>query len=95
MLGELKLLSDELCHEATQTQQSVDGMTSIRRLLTRMSELLTLDTCAITSYEFKRSELPYALELLLTKSPSQAKIAVEKKRAAETGEEMKRAEDQD
>jgi hypothetical protein len=35
------------------------------------------------------------LELLLTKSPSQAKVLLEKKRAKDSGEEMKRAEEID
>ena len=95
MLGELTQLSQELCAEATQTQDSSDALANIRRLLTRVAELLTLDECRITSYEFKQSNLLLAFELLLTKSPSQAKIQLEKRRAKESGEEMKRAEEID
>lgn len=42
----------------------------MRRILARVGELLTLEDCAITCYEFKQSHLLWALELLLTKSPS-------------------------
>ena len=61
--------------------------------MTRVTELLTLEHCAITSYEFKQSNLLLALELLLTKSPSQAKVMLETKKAEEGGEEMKRSEE--
>jgi hypothetical protein len=70
MLAELTQLSRDLCQEATQTQDSADSMANIRRLLTRVADLLTLEHCAVTSYEFKQSNLLLALELLLTKSPS-------------------------
>jgi hypothetical protein len=53
MLGELTQLSQDLCVEATQTQDSSDALANIRRLLTRVAELLTLEQCRITSYEFK------------------------------------------
>ena len=53
MLGELTQLSQELCVEATQVQDSADALANIRRLLTRVAELLTLENCQITSYEFK------------------------------------------
>ena len=53
MLGELTQLSQDLCVEATQTQDSTDALANIRRLLTRVAELLTLEQCRITSYEFK------------------------------------------
>ena len=64
-----------------------------RALLSKIGELLTLQGCAITSYEFKQSNLLFTLELLLTKSPSQAKIEIEKRRLHDTGEEMKRGEE--
>jgi hypothetical protein len=57
--------------------------------------LLTLDGCTITSHEFKQSNLLLALTLLLTKSPSQARVVLERQRQKETGEEMKRAEELD
>ena len=68
--SELSQISSELCFEATQVQNSIEEMPNIRRLLTRISELLTLEDYAITSYEFRHSKLLYSLELLLTKSPS-------------------------
>lgn len=95
MLGELTQLSRDLCQEATQIQDSADSMANIRRLLTRIADLLTLEHCAITSYEFKQSKLLLALELLLTKSPSQAKVLLVTKKAEESGEEMKRSEEID
>jgi hypothetical protein len=52
-------------------------MPTIRRLLTRISELLTLEDYAITSYEFRHSKLLFALELFLTKSPNQAKVILD------------------
>ena len=74
-------------------QASMDEMANIRRLLTRVCDLLTLDEHAITSYEFKHSKLLQALELLLTKTPSQAKVILQKKQAEEKGEEMKNSEE--
>ena len=56
---------------------------------------MTINNCTITSHEFKQSQLLWALNLFLTKTPSQAKIEVEKARHRETGEEMKRAEEMD
>jgi len=73
----------------------VAELAGVRGLLARVGELLTLEGCAITSHEFKQSHLLWALELLLTKSPSQAKVALERKRVQDTGEEMKRAEEID
>jgi hypothetical protein len=51
-------------------QGSIEEMINIRRLLTRIAELLTLEDYAITSYEFKNSKLLLALEILLTKTPN-------------------------
>jgi len=48
----------------------MDEMSNIRKLLTRVCDLITLEEHAITSYEFKHSNLLQALELLLTKTPS-------------------------
>lgn len=59
----------------------------------RVTELLTLEDCAVTSYEFKSSNLLFALETLLTITPNQAKYLIEKRRAEETGEEMKRSDE--
>lgn len=63
------------------------------RLLVRVAGLLTLESSAITSHEYKRSGLLNALVLLLAKSPSQARVARERQRQRDTGEEMKRAEE--
>lgn len=68
-------------------------MSNIRRLLTRISELLTLEDVAITSYEFRHSKLLFSLELLLTKSPTQAKLALDKMKSQEMNEEMKQSDD--
>jgi len=95
LLSELTELARDLSHEATQLQLSATDLAGVRGLLGRVGELLTLEECAITSYEFKQSHLLWALELLLTKSPSQAKVALERRRARDTGEEMKRAEEID
>jgi hypothetical protein len=89
--SELTQISTELCTEATQIQNSIEEMPTIRRLLTRISELLTLEDYAITSYEFRQSKLLFALELLLTKSPSQARVILDQMRNGEK-EEMKQSE---
>lgn len=93
LLNELGELCLQLQQEAVLTQVTSSSLTKIRALLSRIGELLTLKGCAITSYEFKQSNLLWALELLLTKSPSQAKIEIERKRLHDTGEEMKRTEE--
>jgi hypothetical protein len=67
-------------------------MPTIRRLFTRISELLTLEDYAITSYEFRHSKLLFALELLLTKSPNQARVILDQMRSDEKGEETKQSE---
>lgn len=46
----------------------------------------------MTSNEFKNSNLLFAFELLLTKTPSQAKLAVDQKRYGEK-EELKHSEE--
>ena len=76
-------------------QQTPAELALVRGVLGRICELLTLEDCAITCFEFKQSNLLWALELLLTKSPSQARVALEKRRARDSGEEMKRAEEID
>lgn len=76
-------------------QVSAQDLAGLHALLGRVANLLTLDGCAITSHEFKQSNLLWALTLLLTKSPSQARVALERQRQKETGEEMKRAEELD
>jgi len=54
-----------------------------------------MQDCSITCYEFSQSELLLSLTLFLTKTPSQAKVEIEKNRKREKGEEMKRAEEID
>ena len=68
-------------------------MANIRKLLMRVTELLTLEDCAVTSYEFKSSGLLFALETLLAITPSQAKYLLDKRRAEQSGEEMKRSDE--
>lgn len=77
MLAELTQIAADLCDEAVKTHGSVEEMANIRKYSTRIAELLTLDECGITSHEYKQSNLLFALEMLLTKTPSQAKIRIE------------------
>jgi hypothetical protein len=71
----------------------MDDMSNIRKLLTRVCDLITLEEHAITSYEFKHSNLLQALELLLTKTPSQASLVLKKKQIKDRGEEMKHTDE--
>jgi hypothetical protein len=55
--AELNKIGEELCNEACVMQSSMDEMANIRKLLIKVSDLLTQDGQAITSYEFKHSKL--------------------------------------
>lgn len=56
---------------------------------------MTLQDCAITSHEFKKSKLLWALNLFLSKTPSQARVEIENSRQKKTGEELKHTEEID
>jgi hypothetical protein len=90
--SELCQISQELCQEATNIQHTMEEMHLVRKLLTRIAELLTMEDYAITSYEFRNSRLLFALELLLTKSPTQAKRLLDIQKSADKGEELKQSE---
>lgn len=91
-LEDLTLLSSELCEQACTLQSTSEELADARKTLDRIGEIMTSQ---ITSHEFKQSRLLKSLTLFLTKTPSQAKMALEKARRRETGEEMKRAEEID
>jgi hypothetical protein len=91
--SELDKISEEIINEAVKVQESMDEMATIRKLLTRVCDLITLEEHAITSYEFKHSKLLQALELLVTKTPSQASLILKKKEIQDRGEEMKHTEE--
>ena len=70
LLQELTQLAKDITIEATSLQTTAQELATVRSLLARVGELLTLEDCPITSYEFRQSNLLWALQLLLTKSPS-------------------------
>ena len=93
LLSELTQLSQELCHEATQLHIKESELENLHRIMERICELLTLRDIAITCYEFRQSHLLFALEILLTKPPSIAKVVYERRKAREAKEELKRSEE--
>lgn len=53
MLNELTSIAQDLCLEAMELQQSAADLKNIRNLMGRVAELLTINDCQITGYEFK------------------------------------------
>jgi len=74
-------------------QPSFYKMGTLREVLDQVADLLTSKQFTLTSFEFINSKLLQAFELLLTKSPSQAKVHIDKAKREETGEEMKHSEE--
>jgi hypothetical protein len=59
-----------LCLEATHVQSSVEEMDTIKKIMKKVADLLTLEAYEITSYELRNSDLLFALEVMLTMTPS-------------------------
>lgn len=90
---ELFNVSEKLCSEACCTQMSMNKMDTLKALLNKVADLMTDKEFSITSYEFANSKLLFAFELLFTKSPSQSKLAIDKMKRDETGEEFKHSDE--
>lgn len=92
LMEELTQLAQKLSEEACVLHLTTSSLAQAREVLAQIGNLMTLNDCAITSHEFKKSKLLWALNLFLSKTPSQAKIETEKKKYRETGEELKHTE---
>jgi len=66
------MLSKSLCIESENNHECFEEVVKgeLFNLLKKIAELLTEVDFSLTSYEFKGSNILYALELLLTKTPS-------------------------
>jgi len=66
------MLSKSLCIESRNNHEYFQDVvkSELFNLLYKIAELLTEVDFSITSYEFKGSNILYALELILTKTPS-------------------------